>query len=248
MLKRRLIPCLDCDAGRVVKGERFQALRDCGDPAELARRYADQGADELVLLDISATVATRGPDIDTVRAVRAVLPLPLCVGGGVRSVATAKALLEAGADKVAVNSAALARPELLGELAAAFGRQAVVLAIDAIRDGTRFVVRSHAGSRDSGIEAVAWARQGTVLGAGEVLLTSIDRDGTGVGYDLELLAAVRSAISVPLIASGGARHAGHLAAALREGADAVLLASVRHDGVTTIPDLKRFLADFPLRP
>lgn len=248
MLKRRLIPCLDCDAGRVVKGERFRALRDCGDPAELARRYADQGADELVLLDISATVATRGPDLDTVRAVRAVLPLPLCVGGGVRSVAAAKALLEAGADKVAVNSAALARPELLGELAAAFGRQAVVLAIDALRAGDRFLVRSHAGSRDSGVEAVAWARQGTTLGAGEVLLTSIDRDGTGAGYDLELLAAVRSAISVPLIASGGARHAGHLAAALRAGADAVLLASVLHDGVTTLPDLKRSLTEFPLRP
>ncbi len=250
MLTHRIVPCLDTAGGRVQKGVQFVGLRDCGDPAELAARYAAQGADELVLLDIAATPAAREHRLDTVRAVRRALGIPLCVGGGVRSVADAHGLLAAGADKVAVNSAAVARPALLTELAAQFGSQAVVLAIDARRVGDRFVVHTHAGSSSADTDVVPWATAAERLGAGELLLTSIDRDGTGAGYDLELLAAVRAATSLPIVASGGGRTAAQLAAALRAGADAVLIASVLHDGVCTVDDLKRELLtqQLPIRP
>ena len=242
MLLPRVIPCLDVAGGRVVKGVRFQGLRDAGDPVERAAAYAAQGADELVLLDVSATPEERGNALEVVRAVRRVLPLPLTVGGGVRAAADAERLLEAGADKVAVNTAAVARPGLLGELAATFGRQCTVLALDAARRGGgswETVIRS--GRERTGLDAVAWARDAVGHGAGEILLTSWDRDGTGDGYDLELIAAVRAAVSVPIIASGGAAGPAHMAAALGAGADAVLAASILHDGHTTVGDLKRAL-------
>jgi imidazoleglycerol phosphate synthase cyclase subunit len=242
MLMRRVIPCLDVDGGRVVKGVRFQSLRDAGDPVELAAMYADQGADELVLLDVSATPEGRGHALDTVRAVRRRLPIPLTVGGGVRRLEDAQALLEAGADKVAVNTAAVERPLLLAEMAESFGRQCTVLALDAARDqdGWRVVVRS--GADRLHMDAVEWARAACDRGAGEILLTSWDRDGTGAGYDLELVSAVTRAVGVPVIASGGADNAEHMAQALLAGADAVLAASILHDGYTTVPALKRRLA------
>jgi imidazoleglycerol phosphate synthase cyclase subunit len=242
MLMRRVIPCLDVHAGRVVKGIQFQALRDAGDPVELAGIYADQGADELVLLDVSATPEGREHAVPTVRAVRKRLPIPLTVGGGVRELADAGALLEAGADKVAVNTAAVSRPELLGEMAREFGRQCTVLALDAARegDGWRVVVRS--GRERLDLDVVEWARAAVAAGAGEILLTSWDRDGTGEGYDLELLEAVCGAVGVPVIASGGAESAEHMAQALLAGADAVLAASILHDGHTTVSAIKRRLA------
>ncbi len=241
MLMRRVIPCLDVNAGRVVKGVQFQALRDAGDPVELAAMYADQGADELVLLDVSATPEGRGHALETVRGVRARLPIPLTVGGGVRQLADAQALLEAGADKVAVNTAAVERPALLGEMAARFGRQCTVLALDAAREGSswRTVVRS--GRERLEFDAVEWACEAVACGAGELLLTSWDRDGTGAGYDLELVAAVTGAVPVPVIASGGADSAEHMAQALLAGADAALAASILHDGITTVSALKRRL-------
>ncbi len=250
MLTRRLIPCLDVRHGRVVKGVRFENLRDCGDPAAAAARYQQQGADELVLLDVSATLEERRSHWHTVAAVRAVLSLPLTVGGGVRTIADAEALLQHGADKVAVNSAALRDPLLLTALARRFGRQCIVLALDAARrpDGG-FAVFARSGTAASGRDAVDWAREAVARGAGEILLTSIDRDGTGLGYDLDLLALVRAAVPVPVIASGGASTTGHLRAALQAGADAVLVASLLHDGVTTVQALKSALAPhFPLRP
>ncbi|MCK5944518.1 MAG: imidazole glycerol phosphate synthase subunit HisF [Planctomycetes bacterium] len=250
MLTCRIVPCLDVDAGRVVKGTRFRDLRDCGDPAELAARYARDGADEIVLLDVSATTADRGHALATTAAVRVVVDVPLCIGGGVRTVADARALLEHGADKVAVNSAAVRDPTLLSRLADAFGSQAVVLAIDALPqpDGGHRV-RTHAGTADGELDVVAWIRAATARGIGEVLLTSIDRDGTGLGYDTDLLTAARAATDVPLIASGGARTPTHLLDAARAGADALLIASMLHDGRTSIPDLKRALAaaDLPVR-
>jgi cyclase len=250
MLTVRIVPCLDVDQGRVVKGTRFQNLRDCGDPAELAGRYARDGADEIVLLDVSATTAGRGHALDTTANVREVVDVPLCVGGGVRSVDDARALLQRGADKVAVNSAAVRDPDLLRRLADAFGSQAVVLAVDAQPqpDG-RHRVRTHAGTTDVDLVVVDWIQQATELSVGEVLLTSIDRDGTGIGYDTELLAQARAATDVPLIASGGARTIQHLQDAARAGADALLVASLLHDRRTTIPELKRALAaaDLPIR-
>ena len=242
MLMRRVIPCLDVDGGRVVKGVRFQGLRDAGDPVERARAYADQGADELVLLDVSATPEGRGHALATVAAVRAELPIPLTVGGGVRGVDDAERLLAAGADKVGVNTAAVARPELLGELAARFGCQCTVLALDAARPGDSWRVVVRSGRERLELDAVAWAREAVARGAGEILLTSWDRDGTGVGYDLELIAAGGGAVGVPVIASGGARTAAHMAAALAAGADAVLAASILHDGATTVAALKEQLA------
>jgi cyclase len=242
MLMRRVIPCLDVHAGRVVKGIQFQALRDAGDPVELAEMYADQGADELVLLDVSATPEGRANALETVRAVRRRLPIPLTVGGGVRALADARALLEAGADKVGVNTAAVSRPELLTEMAEEFGCQCTVLALDAARvgDGWRVVVRS--GRDRLELDVVDWATTAVAAGAGEVLLTSWDRDGTQSGYDLELLEAVCGAVGVPVIASGGAETAEHMAQALLAGADAVLAASILHDGHTTVSAIKRRLA------
>ena len=239
---RRVIPCLDVHAGRVVKGIQFQALRDAGDPVELANIYAQQGADELVLLDVSATPEGREHALTTVQAVRRRLPIPLTVGGGVRKLGDAKALLEAGADKVAVNTAAVSRPELLGEMASEFGGQCTVLALDAARQGNgwRVVVRSGQDRLD--LDVVDWAIAAVEAGAGEILLTSWDRDGTGSGYDLELLEAVCRAVGVPVIASGGAETAEHMAQALLAGADAVLAASILHDGQTTVSAIKRRLA------
>jgi cyclase len=220
----RLIPCLDVAGGRVVKGVRFQRLRDVGDPVQLAASYSDAGADELVFLDVKATLESRGTLVALVRAVAERLAIPFTVGGGVRSVDDAEALLAAGADKVAVNSAALARPALVRELADALGSQAVVVAIDA--EGGR--VRARAGTTDASRDAVAWAREVEELGAGEILLTSIDADGTRAGYDLELSGAVADAVALPVIASGGAGNASHVAAALRV-VQAALLASIVHE-------------------
>ncbi|MDX2437523.1 MAG: imidazole glycerol phosphate synthase subunit HisF [Acidobacteriota bacterium] len=242
MLLPRVIPCLDVDGGRVVKGIRFQGLRDAGDPVERAEAYALQGADELVLLDVSATPEDRGNALEVVRAVRRVLPLPLTVGGGVRRAVDAEILLEAGADKVAVNTAAVTRPELLNELAGTFGCQCTILALDAARNGSGWETVIRSGRERTGLDAVEWARSAVDRGAGEILLTSWDRDGTGDGYDLELIAAVRAAVRVPIIASGGAAGPAHMAEALAVGADAVLAASILHDGHTTVGDLKRELS------
>ena len=242
MLTARVIPCLDTRDGRVVKGIRFQGLRDAGDPVELALAYERQGADELVLLDVSATPEGRGNALDTVRRVRRVLSIPLTVGGGVRNAEDASLLLEAGADKVGVNTAAVEREELIGELARRFGSQCTVVAIDAARNagGWELVVRS--GKQRTGIDCVRWAARVCEIGAGEILLTSWDRDGTHAGYDLELLERVSKAVTVPVIASGGAASAEHLHQALSRGADAVLAASIFHDGETTVRAVKQDLA------
>jgi cyclase len=220
----RLIPCLDVAGGRVVKGVRFQGLRDAGDPVELAALYSDAGADELVLLDVRATLDDRPAQLALVERVAERVAIPFTVGGGVRTVADADALLRAGADKVAVNSAALERPVLVRELADRVGSQAVVVAVDA----TRGTVRSRAGTTATGLDAVDWARAAEARGAGEILLTSIDADGTRNGYDLELTRAVADAVRVPVIASGGAGDAGHVVAALHV-AQAALLASILHE-------------------
>jgi cyclase len=234
----RLIPCLDVADGRVVKGVRFQGLRDVGDPVELGASYSESGADELVFLDVTATLERRSTLVDLVRRVAARLQIPFTVGGGVRSAADAEALLEAGADKVAVNSAALARPGLLGELAEKVGSQAVVVAIDVERGR----VRSHAGTRGTSRAAVAWAEEAVGRGAGEILLTSIDADGTRAGYDLDLTRAVADAVTVPVIASGGAGTAAHVADAL-EVAQAALLASILHEDAARLGALRRELRD-----
>lgn len=244
MLTTRIIPCLDVKDGRVVKGVRFEGLVDAGSPAELAAAYERQGADEIALLDVSATPEGRGTRLETVRAVRARLGIPLTVGGGVRSVEDAAALLDAGADKVSVNTAAVARPGFVGELAARFGSQCAVVAVDAVRSGERgweVVVRS--GTDRTGIDAVAWTRECEARGAGEILLTSFDRDGTRAGYDLELLRAVKGAIRLPVIASGGADRPEHLLEGLRAGAHAVLAASIFHFGDFTVAEIKGFLAE-----
>ncbi|HLZ45797.1 MAG TPA: imidazole glycerol phosphate synthase subunit HisF [Gemmatimonadales bacterium] len=241
-LRPRLIPCLDVRDGRVVKGVRFQDLRDAGDPAEQAERYEAQGADEIVILDVAASAAGRGTQLDTVRRVRAAIGIPLTVGGGIRSVSDARALLEAGADKVSVNTAAVRNPALLTELARAFGCQCVVLAIDARRAAERWEVLVLGGRETARPDAVAWAREGERLGAGEILLTSWDRDGTRTGHDLELLRAVSAAVRIPVVASGGVGTREHVAAAFAAGADAVLAASVFHDGDDTVDGIKADLA------
>jgi imidazoleglycerol phosphate synthase cyclase subunit len=247
MLMRRVIPCLDVRAGRVVKGVRFQGLRDAGDPASLAQRYEQDGADEITLLDVSATPQDRGASIQTVARVRQALSVPLTVGGGVRSIEDAGRLLDAGADKVAMNSAAVARPQLIGECAERFGAQCVVAAIDAARRArgengpVRWEVLTRSGTQRTGQDAVQWATVAAGLGAGEVLLTSWDQDGTRAGYDLELTRAVASAVNIPVIASGGAAGPEHLLAALSAGADAVLAASIFHDREFTVAAVKQFL-------
>jgi cyclase len=251
LLARRVIPCLDVDGGRVVKGTRFLNLRDAGDPVEMAALYDRAGADELVFLDISASHEGRETTVDVVRATAGQVFIPLTVGGGVRGVSDMQRLLESGADKVAVNTAALEEPRLLEECAARFGCQCVVLAIDARRARSGWEVTSHGGRRPAGREAVAWAREGAERGAGEILLTSMDRDGTHDGYDLELTRAVSRAVRVPVIASGGAGGAAHMVQALTLGeADAALAASIFHFGDVTIAGVKAELAaaGVPVRP
>jgi len=247
----RVIPCLDVDAGRVVKGVNFRDLRDAGDPVELAAAYDAEGADELTFLDITASSGGRETTYDVVRRTAEQVFIPLTVGGGVRSEEDVDRLLRAGADKVSLNTAAIARPDLLGEAARRFGSQCVVLSVDARRftgplaDGpaaapppSGFEVTTHGGRRGTGIDAVAWARRGAELGAGEILLNSMDADGTAAGFDLELIAAVRGAVTVPVIASGGAGEVAHFAPAIDAGADAVLAASVFHFGKLRIAEVK----------
>jgi imidazole glycerol-phosphate synthase subunit HisF len=241
---KRVIPCLDVDRGRVVKGIGFLDLRDAGDPVELAARYDAAGADELVLLDITATSDKRDTVVELARRAADEVFIPFTIGGGIRSVADAQAVLDAGADKVSVNSAALAEPDLIDQLAANFGAQCVVLAIDAKRNGDSGWEAYLAGGRTpTGRDAVAWALEGTERGAGEILLTSMDRDGTNAGYDLALTAAVADLVGVPVIASGGAGSLRDLTEAVRAGADAVLCASIFHYGQHTVAEAKTELAE-----
>ena len=242
---KRVIPCLDVDGGRVVKGTRFLNLRDAGDPVELAAFYDREGADELVFLDITATHHKRETVVELARRTADEVFVPFTIGGGIRSVADAQAVLDAGADKVSVNSAAVARPELISEMAPVFGDQCVVLAIDAKRrdDGSGWEVVVAGGRTRTGRDAIAWAREGVERGAGEILLTSMDRDGTNDGYDLELIRAVSETVNVPVIASGGAGELSHLADALNAGADAALAASIFHFGKHSIAEAKRALAE-----
>jgi cyclase len=246
----RVIPCLDVDAGRVVKGVNFQGLRDAGDPVELARRYDEQGADELTFLDITASSAGRETTYDVVRRTAEQVFIPLTVGGGIRTVADVDALLRAGADKVGVNTAAVARPELIAEIAERFGRQVLVLSLDARRvpDGapstpSGFEVTTHGGRNGTGIDAIEWTRTAAELGAGEILLNSMDADGTKDGYDLQLIELVRAAVRVPVIASGGAGKLADFAPAVAAGADAVLAASVFHFGDLTVGAVKGALRE-----
>ena len=244
----RVIPCLDVDAGRVVKGVIFADLRDAGDPVELAARYDAQGADELTFLDVTASSDSRATTYDVVSRTAEQVFIPLTVGGGVRTVDDVDRLLRAGADKVGVNTAAIARPELIAEVADRFGAQVLVLSLDARRcpDGTRtdsgYEVTTHGGRRGTGLDAVAWAVRAAQLGAGEILLNSMDADGTKTGFDLEMLRAVRREVSVPLVASGGAGAVEHFPPAVAAGADAVLAASVFHYGQLTIGEVKQALA------
>ena len=246
----RVIPCLDVDAGRVVKGVNFQGLRDAGDPVELARRYDADGADELTFLDITASSSGRDTTYEIVRRTAEQVFIPLTVGGGVRSVADVDALLRAGADKIGVNTAAIARPGLIREIADQFGNQVLVLSVDARRvpagsapTASGFEVTTHGGRNGTGIDAVEWAAQAAALGAGEILLNSMDADGTRDGFDLPLIRLVRAAVTIPVIASGGAGAVADFAPAVQAGADAVLAASVFHFGTLTIGDVKRDLRE-----
>ncbi|HEX3481103.1 MAG TPA: imidazole glycerol phosphate synthase subunit HisF [Kofleriaceae bacterium] len=245
-LARRIIPCLDVKDGRVVKGINFLSLRDAGDPVEQAAAYDAQGADEVCYLDISASPEGRSTLLDVVARTADQVFAPLTVGGGVRSVEDAERLLDAGADKIAINTAAIRNPELVAAAAARFGSQAIVVAVDARRvpgaAPVRWEVFSHGGRTPEGLDALAWCRRVAELGAGEILLTSMDRDGTGAGYDVELLREVASSVSIPLIASGGVGVLDHLADGLLAGADAVLAASIFHFGQHTIGEAKAFLA------
>lgn len=241
----RVIPCLDVDGGRVVKGVNFTELRDAGDPVELARAYDAEGADELTFLDVTASSGNRETTYDVVRRTAEQVFIPLTVGGGVRSCADVDRLLRAGADKVSINTAAIARPEFLREASRQFGAQCIVLSVDArrVRDGDRptpsgFEVTTHGGRNGTGIDAVEWAARGEELGVGEILLNSMDADGTKSGFDLELIRLVRKAVSVPVIASGGAGSTAHFLPAVRAGADAVLAASVFHFGQLKIREVK----------
>jgi len=246
-LALRVIPCLDVDAGRVVKGVNFENLRDAGDPVELARRYDAEGADEITFLDVSASSGDRATMYDVVRRTAEQVFVPLTVGGGVRSADDVDRLLRAGADKVGVNTAAIARPELIEEIAERFGSQVLVLSVDArrvtgdVRTASGYEVTTHGGRRGTGIDAVEWAARAAALGAGEILLNSMDADGTTAGFDLEMLRDVRSEVTVPLIASGGAGTPQHFVEAARAGADAVLAASVFHFRTLTIGQVKDHL-------
>jgi cyclase len=243
MLTKRIIACLDVDAGRVVKGTQFVDLRDAGDPAELAAAHAAAGADEIVLLDITATYQKRNALLETVRRAARELFIPFTVGGGVRTINDAAAIFEAGADKISINSAAIADPSLITCIAQRFGSQAVILAIDAKRNGTGFQAWTSGGRIRSDKDAVEWAKEAEGRGAGEILLTSMDRDGTGEGFDCELTRSVASSVQIPVIASGGAGGAAHFVEVFREGAaDAALAASIFHFGLSSISDLKRHLA------
>jgi cyclase len=248
----RVIPCLDVDAGRVVKGVRFADLRDAGDPVELAAAYDAAGADELVFLDVTASADERATMLDVVRRTAESVFIPLTVGGGVRSVSNVDTLLRAGADKVGVNTAAIARPELIAEIADRFGRQVLTLSLDVRRSPevpSGFEVTTHGGRRGAGLDAVEWAARAAELGAGEILLNSMDRDGTKDGFDLPLITAVRGAVDIPVIASGGAGAVEHFAPAVGVGADAVLAASVFHFGQLSIGEVKEALraAGHPVR-
>ncbi|WP_018024700.1 imidazole glycerol phosphate synthase subunit HisF [Corynebacterium ulceribovis] len=241
----RVIPCLDVKDGRVVKGVNFENLRDAGDPVELAARYNQEGADELTFLDVSASKDGRGTMLDVVRRTADEVFIPLTVGGGVRSVEDVDQLLRAGADKVSVNTSAIARPELLQELSERFGAQCIVLSVDARRvpeggqpQPSGYEVTTHGGTKSAGIDAVEWARRGEELGVGEILLNSMDGDGTKAGFDLEMLAAVRAAVTIPVIASGGAGKAEHFPPAVDAGANAVLAASIFHYGEVSISEVK----------
>ena len=242
MLTRRLIACLDVKGGRAVKGVRFVGLRDVGDPAELAERYEAQGADEIVFLDISASVEERGMLHDLARRTAERLFIPLTLGGGVRTADDAAAALRAGADKVSVNTAAVERPAVIAECAERFGSQCVVASIDARREVDLWRVITHGGRTPTALDAIEWARECVRLGAGEILLTSVDHDGGRSGYDLPLTRAVAAAVDVPVIASGGAGSPEHLVEALDAGADAVLVAGLLHDGVVTVARLKHAMA------
>ncbi|WP_018810903.1 imidazole glycerol phosphate synthase subunit HisF [Salinispora pacifica] len=244
----RVIPCLDVDAGRVVKGVNFRNLRDAGDPVERAAAYHRAGADELTFLDVTASVSDRGTMLDVVRRTAESVFIPLTVGGGVRQVSDVDALLRAGADKVGVNTAAITRPELIAEVAERFGRQVLVLSLDVRRAPSAtttsgFEVTTHGGRRGTGIDAIDWARRGAELGAGEILLNSMDADGTKTGFDLELIRTVREMVNVPVVASGGAGEAGHFPPAIDAGADAVLAASVFHFGQLTVGEVKDALRE-----
>ncbi|MDR1077826.1 MAG: imidazole glycerol phosphate synthase subunit HisF [Propionibacteriaceae bacterium] len=248
----RVIPCLDVDAGRVVKGVHFLNLRDAGDPVELARRYGQAGADELTFLDISASVEQRATTREMVARTAETIFIPLTVGGGVNSVADVDQLLRSGADKVGLNTGAIRRPELIDQIVRRFGNQVLVLSVDARRDSSQpsgFGVTTHGGRRSAGWDALAWTKQAVERGVGEILLNSMDADGTTAGFDVELIARVRELVEVPLIASGGAGQAADFVAAARAGADAVLAASVFHYGTVTIDQVKRALAEagFPVR-
>lgn len=247
-LTKRIIPCLDVDGGRVVKGVRFVELRDAGDPVEIARRYDEQGADELTFLDITASSDERETMVHVVEQVASQVFIPLTVGGGIRKVEDVRRMLNAGADKVAINTAAVHNPEFVGEAAARFGSQCIVVAIDAkavpAEDGRqRWEIFTHGGRKPTGLDAVEWARRMAAYGAGEILLTSMDRDGTREGFDLALTRAISEAVQIPVIASGGVGHLDHLVAGIKEGkADAVLAASIFHFGEFTIEQAKRYLA------
>lgn len=240
----RVIPCLDVDAGRVVKGVNFENLRDAGDPVELARRYDGEGADEVTFLDVSASSGGRDTTVEVVRRTAEEVFVPLTVGGGVRSTQDVDRLLRAGADKVGVNTAAIARPELISEIAHRFGSQVLTISIDArrvtgdVRTDSGYEVTTHGGKRGTGLDAVAWAARAAQLGAGEVLLNSMDADGTEAGFDLEMIRDVRREVRVPLVASGGAGRVEHFVEAAQAGADAVLAASVFHFGQLTVRDVK----------